>query len=264
MGFVRGILFVLVSIILLLSVLSSSILFTVSSSLKYEVVQKQATNIVQLLSEQLNLTQQIDSNLGLIEAYCKTNSDYVFSYQNYAFHFSCQDVNSTSLIINDTINNFVSDSYYKQYNCNYWDCFNKYSPPIFLISDKSQSYWNSLFYVSLAVAILSGIILFFLFKRKYDLLFLSGGAIIVSSLVILGIEKLLVTFSNQIISDMLLLFFSQSNFVFVRLLIAGIILVFAGLLVELFRAGFKIYNMFSRVGETDSDDKIKPQKDKKK
>lgn len=265
MGFIRGLLLVFVSIILLLSVLCSGLFYTISSSLEYNTVQSHAIGVVQPLVEQLNLTQILNANKGIITTYCQNNPDYVFSYQGYTFQFSCQYVNDTSAIINDAIKNFVSNVYYQQYNCGYWDCFSKYSPPLFLISEKSQQYWLNLFYIALAVSILSIVLLFFLFRKKYDLLFFSGGILVVSALAILGIEKLLATFSNQIVSNIALTFFSQANFVFLRLIIAGSALIFAGLIVELFRAGFKIYNMFSRfrrVDEEDSD-KIKPQKKKK-
>lgn len=265
MGFIRGLLFVFVSIILLLSALCSGIFYTISSSLEYNTVQNHAVSVIQPLIEEINLTQILDSNRDAITSYCRTNPEYVFSYQGYTFQFSCQDVNSTSLIINDAIKNFVSNLYYQQYNCNYWDCFGKYSPPLFLISEKSQQYWLNLFYMALAASILSVILLFFLFKRKYDLLFLSGGILVISALSILGIGKLLATLSNQIISNIALVFFSQTDFVFLRLIIAGIALIFAGLIVELFRAGFKIYDMFSRfrgIGEDDSS-KVKSQKKKK-
>jgi membrane-bound ClpP family serine protease len=122
----------------------------------------------------------------------------------------------------------------------------------------------NLFYYSLAAAILSAIILLFLFKRKYDLLFLSGIVLIVSSLLLMGIGKLISMFSNQIISGIALIFFSQTNFVFIRMLIAGIALIVAGLIVELFRAGFKIYDMFSRFENRAEENKAKTQKSKKK
>jgi hypothetical protein len=266
MGFIRGLLLVFVSIILLLSVLCSGIFYTISSSLEYNTVQNHAISVVQPLVEQLNLTQIIDTNRDIITNYCKNNPDYVFNYQGYTFQFSCQDVNSTSSIISDAIKNFVSSLYYQQYNCNYWDCFGKYSPPLFLISEKSQEYWLNLFYMALAASILSIVLLFFLFRRKYDLLFFSGGILVASALAILGLGKLLATLSNQIISNIALVFFSQTNFVFLRLIIAGGALIFAGLIVELFRAGFKLYDMFSRfrgVGEEEPEKIKQPQKKKK-
>ncbi len=262
MGFIRGLLFVFVSIILMLSVLSSGILYTISSSLKYETVQKQALNVVQPLIEQINLAQQINSSLPIIKQYCQYNLNYIINYQGYTFRFPCSDVNDTSRIINDTVKNFVDDLYYKQYDCNYWDCFSKYSP-IFLISEKSELYWLGLFYYALAISVISALILFILFRRKYDLLFLSGGVVIFSSILVIGIGKIISLFSNQIISSVALLFFSQSNFVFIRMLIIGFVLIFAGLIVELFRAGFKIYDMFSRFGH-EEEVKEKPDQKKKK
>jgi hypothetical protein len=266
MGFIRGLLVVFVSIALLLSVLCSSVFFTIYSSLDYGTVQTHAISVVQPLIEQMNLTQLINANMATINKSCTTNSDYVFSYQGYTFQFSCQYANSAQAIINDAIKNFVSNLYYQQYNCNYWDCFSKYTPPLFLISEKSQQYWYNLFYVSSIISILSAISLFFLFKRKYDLLFLSGGILVISGLLILGIEKLVAMLSNQFISNIAMVFLSQTNFVFLRLIIAGGILIFAGLIVELFRAGFKIYDMFSRFREPEQEpepEKVKSQKKKK-
>jgi hypothetical protein len=267
MGFIRGLLLVFVSVILLLSVLCSGIFYTISSSLEYNTVQSHAIGVVQPLVEQLNLTQILEANHNIIAAYCKTNPDYVFNYQGYTFQFSCQDINDTTLIISDAIKNFVSNLYYQQYNCNYWDCFGKYSPPLFLISEKSQEYWLNLFYMALAASVLSIVLLFFLFRKKYDLLFFSGGVLVFSAFAILGIGKLLATLSNQLISNVAQVFFSQTNLVFLRLIIAGGVLIFAGLIVELFRAGFKIYDMFARfrrLGEEEDSEKVKqPQKKKK-
>lgn len=267
MGFVRGMLLVFFSMIFFFSILIGGLLYTMSSSLSYSSVEVNAFNVVQPIVEQLNLSQMIQIGMPVIKAYCQTNSDYVAYYQGFTFQIPCADINNTELMVNDTIKNLVSDLYYKTYDCGYWDCFSKYTPPLFLISEKSDNYWTNLFYYDIAAAIASAVGLFFLFKRKYDLLFLAGGIFIFSSLLLLGISKLVAVLPNQIVQGILMIFFSQSKSIFFKMLLPGIGLIFAGLIVEMFRAGFKIYNMFSRVGEEDAEDKsdkkAKPQKSKK-
>ncbi len=265
MGFIRGLLVVFISIVLILSVLASSIFFTISSSLDYKNVQGPEINALQPIIAQLNLVEIINSKSSYIVEYCKTNSDFVYNYQNYTLHFPCQDANNTSLILNDTINNFVSDSYHQHFDCGYWDCFEKYSPEAFLISEKSHDYWSNLFYIALAAAVVSGVALIFLFKKKYDLLFLLGVALILSAFLISGIGKLITSLANQLLSSFSSIFFSQINSVFWKLIIAGGILIIAGLVVELFRVGFKIYDMFSRFrkGGEDARKVKQPQKKKK-
>jgi len=263
MGMIKGALFALASTIFFLAVLSSAIFLTIGSSLDYGIVQNQTVNIVQQLVEQMNITQAINSNLAQMKASCNIiNSNYNFSFQGYDFSVSCEDLNkSVSAIIDNSIKRFVNSSYYKEYDCNYWDCFNKY-PPTFLISEKSKNYWFKLFYLSMTALIVSSAALFLLIKKKRHLPFLIGGTILASSAIILAIGKVLGSISNDLVSQIIMIFFSKSNFVFIKMLIIGIIILFVGLVIELFRAEFKIYNLFSKGGDSKkAEDKNKEQKD---
>ncbi len=261
MGFIRGGLIVLASTIFFFASLSSAIFFTIGSSLNYSEVQNKTLDLVGHISDQINLTQAMSSQLSIIKTYCKTNPNYVFNYQDYNFRISCRDANkSISTLVNDAIGNFVSDSYYEEYNCKFWDCFEKY-PPTFLVSEKFQAYCYNLFYFSLIAFALSAVALFLLVKRKRHLPFLAGGLIILSSLVVLAISKLSSIFSNQIVSAIINIFFSRAGFVFFRMIIIAVIILFAGLVIEFYRVGFKIYNLFSKLEKPkESGNKDKPQK----
>jgi hypothetical protein len=268
MGFVRGVLLVTFSMIFFFSIIFGGLLYTMSSSLSYSSVQEPAFNFINnAIVEPLNLTSMVNPYLTVIQQYCNNtgNSDYVLYLQGYALHVSCSDANSNNvgLLMNNTIKNLAGDLYYKTYDCGYWDCFSKYMPPLFVISEKSDNYWTNLFYYDLAAAIASAVALFFLFKRKYDLFFLGGGILIFSSLLLLGISKVIVIFPNQIVKGVMSIFFSQAKTVFIKMLLPGIGLILAGLIIEMFRAGFKIYNMFSRVGEEDGEDNKKSDKKNK-
>lgn len=248
MGFIRGILLILASVVFFFAVLSSALFFTISASLEYSAVQNQTANIVGQLSSQINLTQELNSNLPKIKNYCSTHEDYIIRYGNYTFRVSCEDMNkSVSTIVDNTINNFVSDLYYENYNCNYWDCLDTYSPT-FLISEKSRNYWQNWLYYSITALIVSAAALLLLIKKKRHSPFVIGGTILFSSAIILAIGKLLNSISNEIISQVISIFFSKLNFVFIRLLVIGGIIMLIGLAMELFHVEFKIYNLLSKFG----------------
>lgn len=261
MGLIRGGLFVLASVVFFLAVLSSAMFLIVSSSLDYKIVQNQTVNLlVNQLSNQINITHELDSRLLTIENYCQTGVEYLFGYQNYTFRVTCADINKgSSSIINNTIRNFVQDIYYGNYSCNYWDCFNKYAPT-FLISEKSRNYWQNWFYYSMVALLISAAALFLLIKKKRNLPFVAGGTIVTAALIILALGNLLGSIANGMISQIVNIFFSKSTFVFIRMIIIGGLLLIAGLVIELYRVEFKIYNLFSKLGEKKSEIKDKEQK----
>lgn len=261
---IRGFFVALLDIFLFLALFTMAISWDLSSSLKYENIQNQIVNISPVINQQFNISQELNDKLPTIKNYCINNPDYVFSYQNYALHFSCQDINKTEIIIvEDTIKNFVSDLYYKTYNCSYWNCLNQYSAP-FLVSEKSDIYWQNILYISLIISVLITTLLFFLFKKKQDLPFIVGSLVIITSLPLLGISQILSHFPDATIASVTSLFFSQSSYVFIRMVIIGIFILLIGLVIELFRAGFKIYDMFSRPEEANTTIKDSNIKNKKK
>lgn len=108
--------------------------------------------------------------------------------------------------------------------------------------------------------LISGIALFFLVKKKRHFPFVIGTTIIATSLIILALGNLFGSITNQIISQMISLFFSKSTFVFIRRVIIGALFLIAGLIIELYRVEFKIYNLFSKMGEKKEENKNKEQK----
>ncbi len=263
MGVIRGVLVALASTVFFFAVLSSAVFYTIGSSLNYATVHNQTINIAQQIMDQMNLTQEINSNLQDMKDSCKAvNTDYNLTYQGYTFSIPCEDLNkSISQMISDSLEKFVNSSYYEKYDCNYWDCFDKY-PPTFLISEKSRDYWYKLFYFSLSAFLLSSAALFFLIQKKRHLPFLAGIMILVSSAIIFALSRLLSSMSNDILGGIISIFFSRVDFVFIRMLIIGAIIIFAGLAIEFYRAGFKLYNLFSKFRESKkAQDKNKSQKD---
>jgi len=170
------------------------------------------------------------------------------SYQGLSVNITCNDTkNGISGLVSKTVKGFVNQIYYQKYNCNYWDCFNSSSSsglPLFLISEMSRNYWRGIFYLAIAASAALAVGLVFFMKKREKLPILLGFLIMLSALPLLAIQKVL-AFFPKMVSDVAGVFFSQSNFVFWRMIILGGAVILVGLIIELFRAGFKIYNMFS-------------------
>ncbi len=261
MGFIRGALVVLASTIFFFAVLSSAVFFTIGSSLDYSTVQNKTVDLAGHITEQINLTQMIGSKLSIAKTYCKTGQNYVFKSGDYNFRLSCEGINqSISSLLGNIMKNFVSDSYYEEYNCKFLDCFGKY-PITFLVSAKIQAYCYKLFYFSLTALALSAAALALLMKKRRHLPFVAGGLIILSSLIILGISKLLKVLPNKLVSEIIGIFFSKAGSVFIIMIIIAAIILLAGLVIEFYRAGFKLYNLFSKLEKPkESAGNDKPQK----
>ena len=223
---IRGFFLTLLNILLFLSLLTMITSWDLSSSLKYENVQNGMVNLSPLIGSQFNLSQQAYNNPDLIK-------------------------------------NFTSDLYYKNYNCSYWNCLNQYYIP-FLISEQSENYWNNLVYISLAISILITIIIFFLIEKKQNLFFPVGILIIIASLPLLLINQILSHLSNVEISLLVSILLSQFHYVFIRMIIIGIIILLIGIIIKLSQAGSKIYEKFSKLKNSNTSiKKINIKKNKK-
>ena len=102
------------------------------------------------LREEINITSLIeDEKYPLMQEYCKNQSGssmYVFKEGNYTFTIPCDAIaNGTDAVIDAGVDKIVYDSYYAQYNCNFWNCFQEGSVPFFLVSQHSKDYWQHSF-----------------------------------------------------------------------------------------------------------------------
>ncbi|MCL5730416.1 MAG: hypothetical protein M1165_02515 [Candidatus Pacearchaeota archaeon] len=222
---IRGLLIVLSSVLLFVSLLIAGISWDLSSSLQYKSIEGNAVSFIgQISGQQINITQQIESGMNMLKFYCATNQEYRATLQNYTFRLSCQSVNSgesASQLASEVITNFVSDAYNASYSCTYWDCFGKYPAPTFLISRQAEFYWRSIFYYSLIAVLGLSAALFFLVEKKRNFPFVIGWNVVLASLPILGISKLLPILNNKLISDAASLFFSQSTATFIRMILVS-------------------------------------------
>lgn len=253
---IRGFLEAAVGVLLFFSLFAFGISWDLSSSLSYQNVENNAVNAaLSLMGSQAGLTQQVDNSMPLIKQYCQqSQKDISLNYKGYNITISCSDENATaSKLINDTMKNVIKSVYYAKYNCGYWDCFSSASAstngiPLFLVSEKSYEYWKRIFDYSIASSILL-IGLFVLLSKKRESSSLPVGILLaLSALPLLAIQKVISGLPNMV-SGITSLFFSQTNYVFVRMIIAGGILTAAGIAVRIAVGGSRLYDHFHKKGD---------------
>jgi hypothetical protein len=276
MGFIRGGLFVIISSLFFISLLLANSLFVVTSSLDYQNLRQELIPVVkQTLNEQINITSLIeDEKYPLMQKFCANSSqelEYAFSEENYTFAVPCSAITNGTPenIVNSAVDNLFHESYYKEYNCNFFDCMQQDSIPFFLVSEHSRNYWSGKFYYSiLALIVLLGLMFLFI-EKKTNLPLVAGSLIILSSLLFAKLESLAIWLINIISTSPInldkylrffTLIFAQSYRVFLIMLIIGIAVLAFGIILKFFAIGFKINEFFSKFDskkETDIEAKKK-------
>lgn len=259
MGAIRGFFVVIISVLLFLSLLSVTLLGIVSSSLNYETLQRNSAGIIKdSLENGFNLENEISKITPTIQLYCTTNnvSDYVFFASGYTFDIPCDAaMQGEDEITEEAIKDLVHNVYYTKYECTFFECIKE--SPFFLVSEKSYEYFNNKFFLLLSASLILAIGLFFLVERKTNTFIIAGSSMIISAVLFFKMDYFLSLFPNQIILQLLRIFFSESFSVSVNVLIVGIILLVIGLIFKIFKIGFKIQELISKLKEQQSIQKKK-------
>lgn len=251
MGMIRGLLLILVSTLFFLAVFSSFLTFTLASSLKYDNVKVELTSLIKNFAEgQSGLNEKLNEILPMMKTYCNTSSEYVFSFGNYTITIPCEIISrGSSAIINYSSEEVIKQIYYKDYNCSFLDCFNKQQGlPLFLISETTRVFLINKFYILLASSIALFILIFLLVKKKSNAGILSGISIIFAVLPLKILSGLLPNLFKNLgdFSGIFNVFFSTANFVFVRGIILGSLLILLGIIFKIFGIEMKIYDFISK------------------
>ncbi len=282
MGAIRGISLVLVCILIFFSFLAIGILWTVSSSLQYENVKENIVSLIgNVVDEQLDIDVELNSLMPVIEEYCETQSQYVFDYGGSQIVIPCDFITQgPSAIVESGVNSLVEEYYYKEYVCDFWNCFEEDDIPLFLISQKAHDYWKSKFYLVLVASLVLAGLAFLLVEKKTNFLILTGGLATIAAFPLVKIgavtSRLSSTMGNlgEYASEIVLVFFNQSNNVFIKIIIFGVVLLVVGIVLKIFNFGITITNFFrkfskksfkmSKIGKEKKPGKVKEKEKKKK
>lgn len=261
MGAIRGIILVLVITLLSISLLAGNIFLTLSLSLNYDNLKTEfSSDILDSIEGEINIKEIIEENIPEMQEHCKNKTEFSFEDFNtgQGFTIPCDVVvQGSDAIIDYSFNNFIEEIYYEDYDCGFLDCFEETGSPLFLISEKSQNYWNNKFYWALLISVVLVGLMFFLVEKKSNTFIVAGALLIVSALPFMKLDSVLSLFSDNFILEFLSVFFSQSYNVFLIMLITGIIVLVAGIVIKLFGIGFKISNVFSKKDKKISKDSVK-------
>jgi len=266
MGVIRGGVLVLIAVLLFLSFFSLNLLWSVSSSLQYEHVEKEASVLVKDSMSEMglaNLTEIVRQNYPLIQAYCMNNSEYVLSYEGYTIDLQCSLVSqSQDAVVDELIKDTIHGIYYTKYDCNFIDCFDKYPVPLFLISEQYYKLLADKLYLSLIACIVLFALVFLLVEKKTNAFILSGILLIVSSLPFIKLDYFLSLLQDKMIFQLLWIFLSQSFYVSIKLLIIGVALLAFGILLDIFKVGLFFSRLFSKAGKKEKEKPIKKEEKK--
>lgn len=238
MGFLRGGLLVIVSILLFLTLLLGNIFLVLSISLQYDNVRDALLPLVQefvedksnLIVEDFNLTEEMEEAQEIMRDYCNNNTDYVFSEGGYTFVVPCELVNETpETLFEEGIDDIIEQTYYKEYDCSFWDCFGEEGLPFFLISEKAKDYWKEKFYFALVASLILVVLMFFIVGQKQNFPILFGSLLAISSLPLLKLGSLASVIGGDAAADFTSFFFSSSGGIFWTLFIIGLVILGIGI-----------------------------------
>lgn len=274
MGFIRSTGLVIVCVLLFVSLLCSGIFLSLGLSLSYENVSPKINSIATTIVQDQIGEAQIEKYLPLMQEYCKLNPDYIFSEAGYTFSLSCDDVpNSTQELVQDTVSSLVKGFYYKDYTCEFWNCFEQEDVPLFLVSKHAQDYWMAKFYTSLIISLVLIGLVVLLARKKANGVILTGSLIFVVSLIISKL-KLIGTkvagalmstvagalsgdVAKEMVSEVVDVFFSESSKIFIWMFVIGLVLIAGGIVLRLMGIGFKIADKIEEVQGKEETSKLK-------
>jgi hypothetical protein len=256
MSIIRGGLTFFLGIVLLVFLIAGGLFLTLSLSanpdnLKEKIVSD-SDKLIESAGEEFigsDVEEKIDDILPIIQSYCENNADYVFSQEGYTIDIPCETVKEgKDAIIEEGISDIVDEVYTEEYTCDsISSCVFSGESPFYLLSDEAKQEWKSYFYMALIVSILIILLIFFIHSNKIDIFLISGFLIILSSLPILGINKIASLLVDSSLLQIIPLLFSKAGFVFSVMFIMGIALLSVGILSKFFNIGHSLLEKMNKI-----------------
>jgi len=255
MGFIRGGLLVIASVLFFISLLIGGLLWTISLSLEYKTVKSELSSVVtEIIENETNIQGVIKDKMPEIETYCENNSEFVFSEEGYTIDIPCEKASEgSSAVLEEGISDIVEDIYYDEYDCSFIRCFKESGgKPFFLVSKIAHDYFQNRLYLMLTFALIFLIAMFFLIERKTNFPFLTGSLIVLASFLFIKLNWVSSFSPTGIILQIISIFLTQSSGVFWRFFITGVLIITLGIFLKFFGWGFKISNIFQKIQKKNS------------
>ena len=230
-------------------------------SLDYDNVKSEISSVIQKsVAKDLNLTNGFNRNIEDMREYClqNNNSDFVFKEKDITFVITCDSISKgNDAIIEEGIGNLVEESYYKNYECGFINCFEEMTYPFFLISQQTKDKAGKYFYLFTTISIILIALIFVLAEKRSNTFIIAGSLLILSALPFMKANWF---FSNseKIFLQFLTIFLSESFKVFVIGMVIGIILLIIGIILKFFNIGFKINELISKFKKSETEKTASP------
>lgn len=249
MGFIRGGLVVIVSILMLVSLLTMNVFWTLNNSLEYNNLKTELLPVVNDFAEStLNLSANLEKMYPVMVSYCQNNSEFVLGQGEFTFTISCSKIKEgITPVKNKLLEDAMDSLYYKQYDCNFFDCFNKYQGlPFFIVSENTKDYFSSKFYLLVFVNLILLALLLLLTETRSNAFIISGVLMIISGIPFSKLSWILGMFAEKQYLQFFTFLFTQAFSIFVKCLILGAVLIAFGILWKIFSLGFRIKGFFDK------------------
>lgn len=119
MGFIRGSLFVIVSVLLFLSMLSAGFFYMISISLDYDIVKDELVSSAEEMVGDMGVYDDFVNNFGVMQEYCSGNSVFKWN-EGGTYNIPCEVISEGSESVIDYISTAnPSDEVKENINSNY-------------------------------------------------------------------------------------------------------------------------------------------------
>ncbi len=248
MGLIRGALFYVSVVILFLSIVLGGLVLVMSLSLEYENVESEfilasknySEGELDFIEKDYNLTHEINVAWELMNFSCENETYYNFSSAGYEFEFPCdllEELEGKDKLHNYIISEIFKDNYYDEHEFKFFDFFRKTKLTPFLFSKQAKDYWGARFYTLLFLFFISLFLVFLFVDTKINALFIAGGIMIFSSVILSKVGEFVQFLLRRSVSFENLLFI-EAGFVSGRLFIFGIIFIVAWLILRFLFSDF--------------------------
>ncbi len=253
MGMIRGALIFVISFLLFLGLFFGNIFLTLNWSLDYDVLQPGIKNVSQDMAEEWGIVQEIETNKQYLDTYCQTQETIQLNQSGFDLNIPCTIVKlGTESIIAHAVDSLLDQIYYKQYDCEFWQCIKSQEDSTVLISETAKEYWKNNFKWALIISIILFIALILVESRRHAAFITAGILTIIAALPFKKADWLFSIFPESKIIDFVGLFFTKAENVFTIMSIIGIALILLGLAFKFFHLGIHISNLFRKKEDKES------------
>lgn len=230
MGFMRGGGLFFIGLLFLISLLVGNVFLVLSGSLEYKNVKEKLTPVISNLVFGVIDLSEADANLNAMKAGCEGKEEIILD-KDYQLVMSCDEIKTLSAkeIVDEQIQKFMNETYYKEYDCSFIECFGENQVPFFLVSKMSRDYIKNKYYYVLAFSVLLASLMFLLTKNKKNFPIIIGILFVLSSLPFMKLDVFSSAVSGSYASQIFSLFFEQAKVIFWWMFIIGIVFIGAGI-----------------------------------